>query len=48
MASHSCEYPIAIDVMDIDVADHLPLREPVMTWDAFALLLVMAFFSYAQ
>lgn len=46
MDTHSCEYPVAHAPDDLDVADHGPLPETAVSWNAFTLVIVTAFSSY--
>jgi hypothetical protein len=46
MSSHSCEFPVVIAAVDVDVRDHVAIGEPALSWRAFVLLLVTAVSSY--
>jgi hypothetical protein len=45
MSSHSTEFPIVIGADEVDEADHVSLREPLLAWDALAVVLAFAFVS---
>lgn len=47
MSSHSCEFPVVIAASETDERDHRTLREPMMAWEPFAVVIALFVMAHA-